>query len=406
LTEFEERFGRYPAAPWTYGTPWPSPEECRAMGEGLAHALEVRARAARWLATERLPDWELFVAVAGELHGAVEGLWHGIAPSHPLHGHPSAPAAGRALIDVHRALDRMVGELVSCSGEASVVAFATGGMGDNRSDVQSMVLLPELLYRHAFGQPLLRVPREWTAAPGALPALPSHQSWSAASNAWLPEPATPVVLPANGTLRGLFDALPAPLRAAAKGARAAARRWRASAAPMRQDLSWQPALGYREHWPAMPAFALPSFYDGRIRINLHGRERHGVVEAARYEETCQTLEALLRECHDPRTGKPAVEAFERASTRDPLALASSEADLLVVWRDTAAAIEHPRLGLVGPIPVRRTGGHTGPHGVAWIAAPGVAAGERGVRSTFDVAPTIGALLGRAWPKGLSGRSLL
>ena len=30
-----------------------------------------------------------------------------------------------------------------------------GGMGPNYSDVPSMVLLPELLYRHAFGQPLL-----------------------------------------------------------------------------------------------------------------------------------------------------------------------------------------------------------------------------------------------------------
>ncbi len=40
--------------------------------------------------TERLPDWDLFIAVAGEAHGAVEGLWHGIDPSHPLHGHPSA----------------------------------------------------------------------------------------------------------------------------------------------------------------------------------------------------------------------------------------------------------------------------------------------------------------------------
>ena len=77
----------------------------------------------------------------------------------------------------------------------------------------------------------------------------------------------------------------------------------------------------------MPAFALPSFYDGRIRINLRGRERHGIVDPSRYEETCRDLETLLRECRDPRTGEPVVDSFERASTRDPLCLTGSEADL-------------------------------------------------------------------------------
>ena len=33
-----------------------------------------------------------------------------------------------------------------------IVAFTMGGMGANQSDVQSMALLPELLFRHAFGR--------------------------------------------------------------------------------------------------------------------------------------------------------------------------------------------------------------------------------------------------------------
>jgi len=156
----------------------------------------------------------------------------------------------------------------------------------------------------------------------------------------------------------------------------------------------------------MPAFALPSFYDGRIRINLRGRERHGMIEASRYEETCRALETMLRECRNPRTGEPSVETIERAATRDPLALTGSEADLLVIWRGVAAAIEHPRLGLVGPLPLRRTGGHTGPHGMAYVAAPGFAPGDRGVRSAFDVVPTIAALLGVSPAAPVSGVSLL
>lgn len=408
LGEFEERFGRYPASAWTYGLPWPSATRSQAMGEALTHALDVRTRAARWLMAERLPDWDLFIAVAGEVHGTVEGLWHGVDPTHPLHLHPSATAATKAVLDVHRGLDRMVGELIRAAGDAAIVAFAMGGMGPNHSDVQSMVLLPELLYRHAFGHGLLTVPGAWTAAPRAVPILDEEDSWGTSSKGWVPRPAAPPAPPPSSGFRSLAKRwLPAPVKAALKGARAGAASWQSGAATSaRLDLAWQPAARYALHWPRMPAFALPSFYDGRIRVNLRGRERDGVVEPSRYEETCQALETLLRECRDPRTGEPAVEDIERASTRDPLALSGSESDLLVVWRGVATALEHPRLGLIGPAALRRTGGHTGRHGMAYVVAPGLAPGDRGVRSAFDVVPAMAELLGRQPPVGLSGTSLL
>jgi len=163
---------------------------------------------------------------------------------------------------------------------------------------------------------------------------------------------------------------------------------------------------YQPHWPNMPAFALPSFYDGRVRINLVGREARGVVTAERYEVTCGELERLLLECHNPRTGEPAVEAIERGTTRNPFALGRSEADLTVVWRGVAVALEHPHLGLIGPVPLRRTGGHTGRYGLAYVRVPGVAAADGGVRSAFDVVPTLTALLGESPSGRTSGRPLL
>ena len=69
----------------------------------------------------------------------------------------------------------------------------------------------------------------------------------------------------------------------------------------------------------MPAFALPSFYDGRIRLNLRGRERDGVVDPADYERVCDDIEQLLRECRDPRTGEPVLAAVERVAG-DPFAI--------------------------------------------------------------------------------------
>jgi hypothetical protein len=376
------------------------------MGEALSKALDVRSRAAKWLATEQFPDWDFFFAVAGELHSGIEGLWHGVDAGHPLNTHPSAGASAAALLDIHRGLDRMVGELVRAAGDAAVVAFNMGGMGPNHCDIQSMVLLPELLFRHAFGHPLLQISPSWTASPGSLPGLDGHDSWEMATESWVAEPALDSELARAGGLRAIARRLPTPIKSLLKGARLAAADWGlANAPPARQELHYMPAYRYRHYWPRMPAFAFPSFFDGRIRINLRGRERNGIVELSQYEETCRTIENLLGECHDPRTGRPIVAKIERASTRNPMALPNSESDLLVVWRDVAAALEHPRLGLIGPVPLRRTGGHTR-QGVAYLAARGIEPGERGVHSSFDVVPTIVQLLGVEVTTCVAGKSLL
>ena len=71
-----------------------------------------------------------------------------------------------------------------------------------------------------------------------------------------------------------------------------------------------------------------------------------------------------------------------------------------------AAFLHPELGLVGPAPFRRTGGHTGPFGFAYLCGDGVDVGDGGIRSAFDVTPTVAAMLDVCLPAGLDGTSLL
>ncbi len=95
LAEFETRFGKYVAAQWIYGVVWASVERARLMGQLLAESVAQRALAARWLLGERLPDWDLALVVVSEAHSAIEGLWHGIDPNHPLHQLPSAEPALR-----------------------------------------------------------------------------------------------------------------------------------------------------------------------------------------------------------------------------------------------------------------------------------------------------------------------
>jgi predicted AlkP superfamily phosphohydrolase/phosphomutase len=155
----------------------------------------------------------------------------------------------------------------------------------------------------------------------------------------------------------------------------------------------------------MRYFALPSFYDGRVRINLAGRECDGMVSRTDYEAVCDEIESLVGACRDLRTGETVVDHVERCGSRDPLTLGPTESDLVIVWRTAALGFEHPGLGRIGPLPYRRTGGHTGPYGMAYLAGDGIAEGDYGVRSSFDVVPTIIELLGEKVPPELSGRSL-
>jgi hypothetical protein len=377
------------------------------MGEALSQALDVRSRAIQWLAAERLPQWDLFFAVAGELHGAAEGLWHGIDARHPLYAHPSATAAATAMLDIHRALDRMIGKLAEAAGDAAICVFNLGGMGPNTCDVPSMVLLPELLHRHAFGKALLTLPKAWTANPNCLPILEQGEDWDDVMKAlWTIDPSGEPRTVEPSKVRAAAKRLPEPIKRLLREVRRDAIHWYSRhAPPPRLEVGYLVSYWYRHYWPRMQAFTFPSFFDGRIRINLTGRERHGIVELSRYEETCEAIETLLKECRDPRTGEPVVAAIERA-TGDPLALPDSGSDLTVVWRGTAAAIEHPRLGLIGPVPLRRTGGHT-PHGIAYVVASGLEPGERrGVHSSIDIVPTIVQLLGAKPAARVAGKSLL
>src|SRR5205085_2117645 len=125
LPEFEARFGKYPAEKWLYGVVWSSAERTTEMGEALAQAVSRRAQAARWLLRERLPDWDLALVVVSEPHSAIEGLWHGVDATHPLHRMPSAEPAREGLLNVYRGVDRLVGELSDAFPDAALVVFST-----------------------------------------------------------------------------------------------------------------------------------------------------------------------------------------------------------------------------------------------------------------------------------------
>jgi predicted AlkP superfamily phosphohydrolase/phosphomutase len=170
------------------------------------------------------------------------------------------------------------------------------------------------------------------------------------------------------------------------------------------NLGWMPLTRHAPTWPDMRAFALPSFYDGRIRVNLRGRESRGVVAPTEYSALLDELEELLADCSDPRTGAPVVKRFTRPLI-DPFDAGETSCDLLIQFAGSPLGLVHPVLGTSGPFPPRRPGGHTDPIGFAAILGD-----ERGIEtrsaSSFDLVPTLLDLAGARIPSGLSGRTLL
>ncbi len=392
FAEAESQFGRYVAPDWTYGFAWPSAERAQTMGRELVKAVEQRAEVALWLLDKRLPDWDMALLVIGELHGAYEALWHGVDPSHPLHDIASAKPSGDALRALLVAVDKMVGRLCAAFPDALVVCFATHGMGANNSDVPSMVLLPELLYRAETGRRLLK---EAPAGDG-VPMLEPDQAWQ-------PDLAQPLAYRCKEVIRGIAKSALSPtlIRMVARSRESMAQ---ARDAVAGRPLQWHVSTRYMPFWPKMRVFGLPSFYDGRVRINLKGREASGLVEPDEYEAEIASVCELVRSCIDPATGQTIVADVERPEGRGPDGLDPTEADVTFTWNGSPLAFSHKELGTVGPLPYRRTGGHTGGHGFAYVCGPGVETGLYGTREVFDLVPTIIDLLGKPVPERLSGTS--
>lgn len=364
--EIAAKFGPYPATPYIYGFVWPHKKKARAMADALTEAVRLRGEIGRWLLAERLPDWDLGLLVFSEFHSAIEGLWHGWDPTHPLHHVKSAAAARDGIVGVYEAFDGMLGLYRKSFPDAEFVLFSMHGMGANDSDVPTMLLLPELLYRHSFGAKLFEAREDWRVAPKGLASLDKKENWSRAVKACM------------GDTK--LDGPP-------------------------QRIDWMPAALYRRFWPQMDAFALPSFYDGRIRVNLAGRESQGRVALSDYRAKLDELCALLHAVCNPRTGGSVVRAIERPVADDPLRADPTQADLVILWRDSPLAFTHETLGTIGPAPYRRTGGHSGDHGIAYFSSTSLPRGAGQVASSFDVMPTVVELLGQPVPQGLSGRSL-
>jgi predicted AlkP superfamily phosphohydrolase/phosphomutase len=418
LREIDEKFGPHPAFENDYHGGWFQPDFVNTLADALIEGAHRRTDVNMWL-MERFPQWDLFVTVMSETHSAGHHFWHGVAPTHPLHEAPTAKLAATRLRDVYRAIDQQIGRMLAyLPGDVSVVVFSVHGMQPNENDVPSLVLLPELLHRLQGGAMAMAPFRQRGSA--AQPIIPDpDRMWASYLHEHFAESRSdrfrravrlgipPGVLrakrrvqwklagrvPINGQQ---FDAKIPPETSLTPDE---------IEASYHNELGWQIPVWYRHHWPQMRYFALPTFSDGKVRINLAGRERNGLVPSDGYHAALDEVEAELRACRSLRTGRPVVQDVIRMRTDDPIDPDGPDADLVVVWTEPIDGFVHPNVGRIGPFPFLRTGEHSS-NGFAFVRTPGHLATDLGERSAFDITPTILELAGHDARTAFAGESFL
>ncbi|MEM9624559.1 MAG: nucleotide pyrophosphatase, partial [Pseudomonadota bacterium] len=401
LDDIRNKFGEHPALHRDHGEWWNADYLKRVHG-AMKTGIERRIEICRdWLAQER---WDLFFTIFGEPHSAGHDLWHLSRPDHPLYGEMQDVFGFDPLLDIFKAVDVAIGEILDAApSDAYKLVFSVHGSDNNVTDVASMVLLPEFLYRYSF-------PGKTMMAVGDPNKPVGGVAWPLRMREWQHEIWDHRYDP-NPTRRLLKKFAPARahrrINRLISGELAPDLYSQAELKSQGKEVCWQPTSWYSKVWKDMKAFALPTFSEGYIRINLKDREPSGVVEPQDYEAVCDDIIAELRKVVNPRTGEPVVKDVVRTrdmgSNRDPNL---PPADLVVVWNDVPAdVIDHKELGRIGPVPYRRAGSHRG-RGFWALQGQGIEEGtEFPLAHAVDLTATIMQLLGAGVPAYMDGKPI-
>lgn len=397
FAQLTERYGPHPmfdrdkARLWRRGS-------MQKLADGLKIGAGRRAAMTADLIGEQ--DWDLVIVVFSELHSGGHYLMHIGSPEHPLNATFGGLFGGAdPLVEVAAAVDDGIGRIVDAApDDATFIVFSPEGMVPNNTDVGSMLFLPELLYRWNFpGRMAIRgAPRGDNRPPEPPITHPWSMGW--ARKCWtLKHDPNPLRRALRRLLPVEFGRLAEKVLGAPDGV----------GYVHAYDPWFQPAMWYSDHWPKMKAFALPSYSDGYVRINLKHRDPNGQVAPEDYDAVCAELEAEILAMRDTRTGDPMATDVVRTGAEDG-GPKRSDADLVVKWTPKPAdCVTTGSFGRIGPVPLSRAGGHNS-IGFAIAAGPTIdAAGgiaEQG--RLIDLAPTILELASAPVPARLPGRSLL
>jgi predicted AlkP superfamily phosphohydrolase/phosphomutase len=345
----------------------------------------------------RRERWDLFLTMISETHSAGHYLWHLSQPDHPLHAYAHREGED-PLTDVLVAVDRVLAMMVAAMHPGStLVVFSGHGMEANSMDLPSMVFLPELMFRYSFpGRRGLRGTESGATIPPPQSRL-RRVCWEDELYSLKHD-----TNPLTGLLRrhvpsDLYYRIERKLG------------WNTPPVCYREcsTLHYQPAWWYRGAWPEMRAFALPSFSEGYIRINVAGRESKGIVRPDEYERVCQDVAALVQSLRDARSGRPLVrDVIRTRHSADETGPAVPDPDLIVSWAPVPTDVADSAVGRIGPVPFMRSGSHV-ERGFVMVSGPGIAAGSvLSAGHSVDLPPTILSLMGAPIPPWFAGQSLV
>jgi predicted AlkP superfamily phosphohydrolase/phosphomutase len=262
------------------------------LAEACSTGARMRGSLAQKLIQETKP--RLSLIVFPEIHHAGHQLWHTLAPESPLYqqfernGQPLAPL----LKDVHRAVDRQIGELIDSSNAATVLVFALHGM---RPALGFPAFLEPLLCERGFAQLAAWRAQSWTKRSlSAFAAVKGHAPAPLKKLYYQVTPSTATYKLARPTMMPAYD------------------------------------------WQKTRAFSLPTDQYGWIRINLSGRETQGSVSSDEYGALCDELSEMLSSLAS-ESGELLVEDVLRTAIDAESAGVNPLPDLVVHWRDAAFA---------------------------------------------------------------------
>ncbi len=318
-------------------------------------------------------EWDFFMQVFTEAHCTGHQCWHLHDPAHPAHDPAVAAAIGDPLLRAYQAVDESIGRVIEAAGDATVVVFSAHGMSHWYG---AQFLLRDILFR---------------------------------LGAAIPEP--PVPLTGRQRVRAAAEdaymALPEAARVVIRRMRRAARSITSSAASGSVP-PVPPSLGVDVF--GSRCFVQPNGQAvGGIRLNLVGREPHGVLQPGTEAEAfTEWLIAAFLDVVNADTGRPLIRRVLRTASHYSGELLHVLPDLLVEWDDErptgntalaggAAATVRASSPLIGTIERAneyvRTGEHR-PGGWLVAAGPDIAVGRLAEPARLiDLAPTFTAMLG-------------
>ncbi len=351
-------------------------------------------------------QWDLFLTVFGEPHGGGHVFWQLSQPDHPLHETLRAQVDHDPLLTIYQAIDQAIGDILAAVPDSTqIVLFACHGMGFATIDLPSFVYLPELLYRWNF-------PGKWALGHGET-TEPLPPLWETMKGNWWERHIWGTQAESNPLKKYLraevhsriFQQLHPWLDKETDSGLVFGTDLAAQGV---NETPWMPAQWYQPLWPKMKAYALPSFSEGYVRINLKGREPEGVVDPADYHAVCDEIEEKLYALREPRTDIPLVTKVVRPR-QNPLDDSPKlpDADLIVVWQEDypTDVVDSPEYGRFGPLPPYRAGSHRAEGFILAVTPDLDTEVPFSGGHVLDLAPTILKLMGAPIPEYLEGQPL-